>query len=82
VRPQFWAVAACLFPPEFTENLSLLPFFKQLNAAQPYRLGIFPEAEEAFADAVKTAFYNLATPSEALEEAQTIGQSFLLEASP
>jgi ABC-type glycerol-3-phosphate transport system substrate-binding protein len=68
--------------PEFTENLSLLPFFKQLNAAQPYRLGIFPEAEEAFADAVKTAFYNLATPSEALEEAQTIGQSFLLEASP
>ena len=67
--------------PEFTENLLLVPVFAQLDAAQPYRLGLFPEAEEAFGDAVKTAFYNLATPAEALQEAQIFAQNSLLEAS-
>ena len=43
--------------PEYTENLSLIPFFKQLDDAQPYRLGLFPEAEEAFNNAVKAVFY-------------------------
>lgn len=67
--------------PEFTENLLLVPVFEQLDAAQPYRLGLFPEAEEAFGDAVKTAFYKLATPAEALHEAQIFAQNSLLEAS-
>jgi len=66
--------------PEFTENLTLLPFFKQLDAAQPYRLGLFPAAEDAFADAVKAAFYKLATPAEALRQAQEIGQTSMQEA--
>ncbi|RMF05658.1 MAG: sugar ABC transporter substrate-binding protein, partial [Chloroflexi bacterium] len=41
--------------PEFTENLTLIPFFNQLNAARPYRLDLFPQAEEAFADAIKSS---------------------------
>jgi len=68
--------------PEFTENLTLTPFFNQLDAAQPYRLGRFPEAEEAFANAIKKSFYNLATPAEALQEAQMIGQKSMVEATP
>jgi hypothetical protein len=68
--------------PEFTENLSLIPFFKQLEAAHPYRLGLFPEAEEAFADAVKSVFYHLATPAQALNEAQSIGTASKAEAGP
>ncbi len=66
--------------PEYTENLSLIPFFKQLDDAQPYRLGLFPEAEEAFNDAVKTVFYNLASPHEALNDAQNIGTASMQEA--
>jgi len=68
--------------PEFTGNLALMPFFNQLDAAHPYRLGLFPEAEEAFADAVKATFYNLATPAEALQAAQTTGQSTMVETLP
>ncbi len=68
--------------PEFTENLSLIPFFKQLDAAHPYRLGLFPEAEEAFANAVKAVFYRLATPAQALNEAQSIGTASRAEAGP
>ncbi len=68
--------------PEFTENLALIPFFNQLDAAQPYRLGLFPEAEEAFTNAVKKSFYNLATPTEALQEAQIIGQNSMVEPAP
>jgi ABC-type glycerol-3-phosphate transport system substrate-binding protein len=68
--------------PEFTENLSLIPFFKQLEAAHPYRLGLFPEAEEAFANAVKAVFYRLATPAQALNEAQNIGTASRAEAGP
>jgi ABC-type glycerol-3-phosphate transport system substrate-binding protein len=68
--------------PEFSENLSLIPFFKQLDAAHPYRLGLFPEAEEAFADAVKSVFYRLATPDQALEDAQRIGRSSIAEPAP
>ncbi len=56
--------------PEFTENLSLIPFFNQLNAARPYRLDLYPEAEDAFADAIKSSFYNIASPLEALQLAQ------------
>lgn len=67
--------------PEFTENLTLLPLFKQLDAAQPYRLGLFPEAEDAFTDAVKAVFYKLATPAEALKQAQELGQTSMQEAN-
>jgi len=67
--------------PEFTENLSLIPFFNQLDDAQPYRLGLFPEAEEAFTDAVKSVFYNLATPAEALQQAQDLGQTSMQESA-
>jgi ABC-type glycerol-3-phosphate transport system substrate-binding protein len=56
--------------PEFAENLSLLPFFNQLNAARPYRLDLFPKAEDAFTNAIKSSFYNIATPAEALQQAQ------------
>lgn len=68
--------------PEFTENLNLIPFFNQLNAARPYRLDLVPRAEDAFADAIKAAFYNIATPAEALRQAQQIGQSSLVAEAP
>jgi multiple sugar transport system substrate-binding protein len=63
--------------PEFTENLSLTPFFNQLYAARPYRLDLFPGAEEAFWDAIKVSFYNLAAPQEALDQAQQRSESIL-----
>jgi ABC-type glycerol-3-phosphate transport system substrate-binding protein len=62
--------------PYFAENLLLAPFFNQLNAARPYRLDRFPEAEQVFADAIKRSFYGL-DPGRALQEAQKIGQPFL-----
>lgn len=68
--------------PEFTENLSLIPFFNQLNAARPYRLDLFPAAEEAFGDAIKASFYDIADPAEALQEAQKAGQNAISEAAP
>jgi hypothetical protein len=68
--------------PEFTENLSLTPFFKQLDAARPYRLDLFPKAEEAFWDAVKLSFYDLASPRQALEEAQQRSQPTITEVTP
>jgi ABC-type glycerol-3-phosphate transport system substrate-binding protein len=68
--------------PEFTENLTLIPFFNQLNAARPYRLDLFPEAEEAFGDAIKASFYNIAEPIAALQEAQAIAKTSRLRASP
>jgi ABC-type glycerol-3-phosphate transport system substrate-binding protein len=67
---------------EFTENLALIPFFIQLEAAQPYRLGLFPEAEEAFSDAIKASFYDIADPTAALNEAQSIGQNSMIETLP
>ncbi|MCB0192714.1 MAG: sugar ABC transporter substrate-binding protein [Anaerolineae bacterium] len=68
--------------PEFTENLSLIPFFNQLNDARPYRLDLFPLAEEAFGDAIKATFYDIATPAEALQAAQTIGGNTTLGPAP
>lgn len=68
--------------PEFTENLSLLPFFDQLNDARPYRLDLFPNAEESFGDAIKAALYGLETPAQALRNAQTSGQQAKLENQP
>jgi multiple sugar transport system substrate-binding protein len=62
---------------EFTENLTLIPFFNQLNLARPYRLDLFPAAEEAFSNAIKASFYKIATPAEALREAQAIGERSL-----
>jgi multiple sugar transport system substrate-binding protein len=56
--------------PEFTGNLSLIPFFNQLNAARAYRLDLFPKAEDAFTNAIKSAFYDITTPAEALKQAQ------------
>lgn len=60
--------------PEVTSNLLLAPFFKQLELARPYRLDIFLDAEEAFVDAVRSSFYHLAEPADALNQAQIIGQ--------
>ncbi|MDX1520042.1 MAG: extracellular solute-binding protein [Anaerolineae bacterium] len=68
--------------PEFTKNLSLLPFFDQLNSAQPYRLDLFPDAEEAFSNALKSAYYDLGTPNEVLQAAQFEGQNSMLESTP
>lgn len=68
--------------PDFAENLSLAPFFGQLEAARPYRLDLFPRAEEAFWDAVKLSFYDLATPQEALPDAQKRSETSLAEPSP
>jgi ABC-type glycerol-3-phosphate transport system substrate-binding protein len=68
--------------PEYTENLTLTPFFDQLEAARPYRLDLFPKAEEAFWDAVKASFYDLAPPRQALEEAQQRGQAAVTESTP
>jgi ABC-type glycerol-3-phosphate transport system substrate-binding protein len=68
--------------PEFTENLNLIPFFNQLNAARPYRLDLVPHAEDAFTDAIKAAFYNISSPAEALQQAQQIGQNSLVSESP
>jgi ABC-type glycerol-3-phosphate transport system substrate-binding protein len=67
--------------PYFAENLLLLPFFNQLNAARPYHLDRFPGAEQAFADAIKKSFYDT-DPARALQEAQRIGQSSLKESQP
>lgn len=67
--------------PYFSKNLLLIPFFNQLNAARPYRLDKFPEAEQAFADAIKSSFYDT-DPATALQEAQKIGQPFLQEKLP
>ncbi|MEW5959476.1 MAG: sugar ABC transporter substrate-binding protein [Chloroflexota bacterium] len=55
--------------PYFTENLLLIPFFNQLNAARPYHLDLFPPAEDAFQRAIKASFYGV-EPAEALHEAQ------------
>lgn len=68
--------------PELTKNLLLAPVFQQLEAARPYRLDLFPEAEEAFSDAIKASFYDLATPAEALQEAQTLAQTSIVETLP
>jgi ABC-type glycerol-3-phosphate transport system substrate-binding protein len=68
--------------PEFTKNLSLLPFFDQLDAARPYRLDVFPFAEQTFSDAVKQVFYDLATPTEALENAQLRSQDTVVKPAP
>ncbi|MCG3208910.1 MAG: hypothetical protein FOGNACKC_02523 [Anaerolineae bacterium] len=68
--------------PEFTENLSLIPFFNQLNNARPYRLDLFPTAEDAFADAIKASFYAIATPAQALEHAQEVGQNSMINPLP
>jgi len=68
--------------PEYTENLTLVPFFEQLEAARPYRLDLFPRAEEAFWDAVKASFYDQATPRAALEEAQQRSQVAAAESTP
>ncbi len=57
--------------PYFTENLLLIPFFNQLDAARPYHLDLFPRAEEAFAKAIKASFYGV-DPAEALNEAQEL----------
>lgn len=62
--------------PYFRENLLLLPFFNQLKAARPYRLDVYPEAEQAFTDAVKAAFYGT-DPAIALNQAQRRGQKAL-----
>jgi multiple sugar transport system substrate-binding protein len=67
--------------PYFAENLLLVPFFNQLNAARPYHLDLFPRAEELFVDAVKASFYGV-DPAEALNEAQEKGQFFVGENSP
>lgn len=67
---------------EFRKNLSLIPFFNQLNAARPYRLDLFPEAEEAFWNAIKKSFYNLAPPNQALQEAQETGEPSTVETLP
>ncbi len=68
--------------PEYTENLTLAPFFKQLEAARPYRLDLFPASEEAFWNAVKDSFYNLAAPQQALDQAQQRSQAAAVEAAP
>jgi ABC-type glycerol-3-phosphate transport system substrate-binding protein len=65
--------------PYFTENLLLIPFFNQLNATRPYRLNVFPAAEDAFADAVKASFYG-SDPEDALKEAQNIAAQFSVKA--
>jgi ABC-type glycerol-3-phosphate transport system substrate-binding protein len=64
--PKQWLLTS----PEFTNDLLLAPFFSQLETARPYRLDLFPEAEEGLSDAIKTTFYDLAGPVEALHEAQ------------
>ncbi len=68
--------------PEYTENLTLVPFFEQLEAARPYRLDLFPKAEEAFWDAIKASFYDQATPREALDGAQQRSQAAAAESTP
>jgi ABC-type glycerol-3-phosphate transport system substrate-binding protein len=67
--------------PYFAENLLLIPFFNQLNAARPYRLDRFPGAEHAFTDAIKSSFYGT-DPVIALQKAQKIGQPFLVKDLP
>jgi ABC-type glycerol-3-phosphate transport system substrate-binding protein len=55
--------------PHFAGNPLLKPFLFQLDAARPYHLDAFPEAERAFADAIKASFYG-ADPADALHMAQ------------
>ena len=57
--------------PYLTGNLLLLPFFNQLNAARPYHLDLFPNAEMAYATAIKASFYGT-DPAQALNEAQRV----------
>lgn len=59
--------------PYFAENLLLVPFFNQLNAARPYRLDLFPPVEEAFTNAIKMSFYD-SDPAKALNDAQRTGE--------
>jgi ABC-type glycerol-3-phosphate transport system substrate-binding protein len=63
--------------PYLTENLLLTPFFNQLNAARPYRLDLYPAAEEAFQKAIKASFYGL-NPVDALNEAQAKAEQLLV----
>ncbi len=67
--------------PYFTENLLLIPFFNQLNAARPYRLDLFPDAETAFTDAIKSAFYGT-DAANALHQAQQTGLNAVKEEAP
>jgi ABC-type glycerol-3-phosphate transport system substrate-binding protein len=60
--------------PHFAGNPLLKPFLFQLDAARPYHLDAFPEAERAFADAIKASFYG-ADPADALHMAQEEAES-------
>jgi len=58
-----------LSTPHFAGDPLLKPFLAQLESARPYILDAFPEAERAYADAIKAAFYG-ADPADALRLAQ------------
>ncbi|MGQ9786639.1 MAG: ABC transporter substrate-binding protein [Anaerolineae bacterium] len=60
-----WLLSA----PHFAGDPLLKPFLAQLESARPYLLDAFPEAERAYADAIKAAFYG-ADPADALRLAQ------------
>jgi ABC-type glycerol-3-phosphate transport system substrate-binding protein len=60
--------------PHFAGNPLLKPFLFQLDAARPYHLDAFPDAERAFADAIKASFYG-ADPADALHMAQEEAES-------
>jgi ABC-type glycerol-3-phosphate transport system substrate-binding protein len=61
--------------PHFAGDPLLKPFLVQLDSARPYHLDAFPEAERAFAEAIKAAFYG-ADPADALHTAQQQASQF------
>lgn len=66
--------------PYFAENLLLIPFFTQLNAARPYHLDLFPPAQDAFETAIKESFYGV-DPAIALTEAQQVAEQTAIKDS-
>lgn len=65
---------------DVTNNLLLAPFYTQLDLARPYRLDIYLDAEEDFANAIRAAFHKLEEPSVALGRAQIFGEYSMREA--
>lgn len=59
--------------PYFQRDPAIRAFITALPGARPYKLDAYPQANQAFTDAVKACFYG-ADPATALAEAQRVAQ--------
>ncbi|MFN3431774.1 MAG: hypothetical protein ACK46X_17705, partial [Candidatus Sericytochromatia bacterium] len=59
--------------PFFRQDPAVKTFVAALPGARPYRLDAYPQADQAFMDAVRACFYG-ADPATELEKAQRVAQ--------